>query len=182
MNESFFVAITRKVKAGKEREFEVAIAEFFRESFKSQGVAGVHLIRPLASDSPGEYGILRSFYSEADEAAFYESSVFQQWLITVAPLVEGTSKRQVVKGLEGWLALSGKEPSPPGWKVVVTTWAGVWMAVLLVSTLLGKRLSAIPPVLGMGVETLLVVMLLHWVVMPRLNQWLSRWLHSSVDE
>jgi antibiotic biosynthesis monooxygenase (ABM) superfamily enzyme len=59
------LAIIRRVKPGMERAFEDALREFARESLKEPGTTGVHLIGPVSGSEDGEYGILRSFASEA---------------------------------------------------------------------------------------------------------------------
>ena len=81
------VAITRKVKPGREEEFESALEEFFSNVHGEPSTEGQFYMRPASKDG-STYGILRAFKSASDREAFYRSEAFQRWLRTVEPLVD----------------------------------------------------------------------------------------------
>jgi hypothetical protein len=180
MNKLVHVAITRKVKPGCEAAFEKAILNFFADSQKDEATLGAQLLRPLPGDRDPSYGILRSFESEQDRESFYQSERFKQWEQVVAPLVEGDYSRRELIGLEAFFADPSLSMQPPLWKMAVVTWLGVWPTVFGISSLVGRWiLSDWPFWLAVGIETCLVVILLTWIVMPRLTRWFRSWLMSS---
>lgn len=107
MDQPLHIAITRKVKPGCESEFEAAIMQFFASSLSREGVLGAYLLRPLPDSKDRTYGILRSFASEEDRDAFYDSDDFKVWEQTVSPLVEFEYSRRPLHGLDAFLKLCG---------------------------------------------------------------------------
>jgi uncharacterized protein len=176
MTNTIHVAITRQVKPGCEAAFETAILEFFADSLKHPGILGAQLLRPLPGSTDRTYGILRSFASEADRDRFYRSPAFAAWEEAVAPLVEGGYSLRPLHGLEAFFR--GEGP-PPRWKMALVTWLGVWPSVYLVARLTGRGLlRGWPGWLASGANTLVVVLLLAWVVMPLLTRAFRPWLAS----
>lgn len=169
------VAIRRRVTPGKEAEFEASLLDFFQRSMFFPGVLGAQILRPGEGASPLEYGILRTFESEAARDAFYESALFKTWNSQVAPLLaEVAYDRRDLHGLEAFFR--GEHGPPPRWKMAIVTWLGVYPCVVLWSTLLGPFLSPLPRVLATAVVTAAVVITLAWGVMPFLTKVLRPWL------
>jgi quinol monooxygenase YgiN len=69
-------AITRRVRAGCESEFQQALREFFQKSFAQDGVWGASMITPPPGSDSREFGILRTFEDEKERDAFYTSAMF----------------------------------------------------------------------------------------------------------
>ncbi len=170
------VAITRTVKPGCEEAFEQAIRKFFSDSLQETPTLGAQLIRPLPGSEGRTYGILRSFASEEDREAFYESASFALWQEAVEPLVEGDYVRRDLHGLEAFFAAPGQVRHPPRWKMAFVTWLGVWPTVYLVSYLLRDLLAGWHRVFAVGLDTFLVVLALTWAVMPALTRAFRPWL------
>lgn len=167
------LAITRRVRSGCEAEFERSIREFFQASLVQGGVRGVHLLAPLPGSGSRDYGILRTFASEGDRAAFYQSPAFQAWERTVQPLTEGIPHQRELHGLEAWFR---SDRGPPRWKMALLTFVGVYGITLLLTFTLGPWLRAWPLPVAHAVFNLMVVSLLTWAVMPGLS-WIARsWL------
>jgi antibiotic biosynthesis monooxygenase (ABM) superfamily enzyme len=180
MNKPVHVAITRIVKPGCEASFERAILTFFAGSQKDEATLGAQLLRPLPGDRDRTYGILRSFDSEQDRDAFYDSENFKQWQREVAHLVEDGYSRKELNGLEAFFTEPDRVHQPPLWKMAFVTWLGVWPTVLAVSSFGGRwLLSGWPFWLVVGLETLLVVAALTWGVMPILTRLTKPWLTKS---
>jgi len=171
------LAITRRVRPGCEAEFERAIRDFFQASLVQSGVLGVHLLSPLPGTGSREYGILRTFASEGDRAAFYQSPAFQAWERKVGPLTDGFPRYRELHGLEAWFR-AGTLP-PPRWKMAVVTYAGVYAITLVLTRILGPVLQAWPLPLANAVFNLAVVLLLTWAVMPGLTFLVRPWLHVA---
>ena len=63
---SIHIAITRRVRPGREAEFQVALREFFQTSFAHGGVLGATMIVPPPGSDSREFGILRTFADEKE--------------------------------------------------------------------------------------------------------------------
>jgi antibiotic biosynthesis monooxygenase (ABM) superfamily enzyme len=170
------IAITRRVKPGMERAFEIALREFARQSLGEPGTTGVHLIGPVAG-SDGEYGILRSFENEEACRAFYESELFRQWEERAQEFVIGGWTRRTLHGLEAFFRQGGRPP--PRWKMAIVTWLGVFPAVLLWSSILPHFLNGLHWVATTALVSMFVVVTLAWGVMPLLTRFLAGWLHKD---
>ena len=64
------IVITRRVRPGREAEFQAALREFFQASFGHEGVLGASMVVPPPGSGSTEFGILRTFASEQDRDAF----------------------------------------------------------------------------------------------------------------
>jgi antibiotic biosynthesis monooxygenase (ABM) superfamily enzyme len=166
------VVILRRVRAGREAEFERRVTSFFEEAASETGVCGAYLIKPIAGSGRGEYGVLRSFRSEDDMRAFYSSAVYHQWRTAVAPLVEGEARMQRLHGMEAFFTGG----APPRWKMAVLTWIAVNAAVYPFSVLAAIHLGALPAIASFLLVNALVVAALTWILMPVLTRVFERWL------
>jgi len=172
------IAIIRQVKPGMERAFEDALREFARESLGVPGTTGVHLIGPVPGSRSGEYGILRSFESDAACQAFYDSEMFRQWDEYANQFVVGGWTRRRLSGLEAFfLGVPGGPPHK--WKMAVVTWLGVFPAVVLWSWAVRKSLSGLPSLVTTAIVSALVVATLAWIAMPLLTRVFATWLSPS---
>lgn len=172
------LAITRKVLPGKEAEFEAALREFARESLHEPGMIGIHLLGPVSQSEVSEYGILRSFESEAACDAFYKSQRFIDWQQRVASLAADDYQVRELHGLEAFFQNSGPG-RPPRWKMAFVTWLGVFPAVLLWGLLLSPVVGNWHITLRTGFVTAIVVVTLTWGVMPMLTTLFSGWLNRD---
>jgi len=173
------IAITRRVRAGCEAEFEQALRDFLKESLAHGGVLGVHMLAPAPSSGLREYGILRTFANESEREAFYRSPLFAAWHARVAPLVEGGPVYRQLSGLEAWFR-TGR--LPPRWKMAVATLAGVYPTSLVLSLTVDKAVRAWPFLAGSLAFAVCMVVLLTWVVMPAVTWVLHGWLHAEAEE
>jgi uncharacterized protein len=173
---SIHVAITRKVRPGSEAAFEARLKQFARESLSQPGTTGVQLIMPTPDSHEGEYGILRSFESEADKHAFYESGFFRQWLSDISTMTEGEPVYRPLQGLEAWF-YQPDMPRPPRWKLALATLCGVYPTSFTLAKVLMPKLHGLPSWTASLVMACCMVVLLTWVVMPLVTRALHRWLH-----
>ena len=173
------VAITRRVKPGREAEFQQALREFFQTSLGHGGVLGVHmLVPPRAGDR--EYGILRTFASAAERDEFYASDMFAAWEERVAPLVEGEALYRDLTGLEAWFR--DVRSMPPRWKMAIATLIGVYPTSLFIGTTIGVAVHDWPLLVRGLVFAASMVALLTWVVMPLVARVLHGWLHGGKEK
>lgn len=171
------IAITRRVRPGCEAEFQSALREFFKTSFAHGGVLGASMLTPPPGSDSREYGILRTFASETERDAFYESPMFKAWEERARTLTEGEPVYRQLHGLEAWFR-SPHNP-PPRWKMAVATLLGVYPVSLLIGVMLSPTLKKLPLVLNLFVVSAIIVGLLTWIVMPLVTRLLHGWLNPQ---
>jgi uncharacterized protein len=168
------VAITRRVRPGCEEEFHRALREFFQTSFSHEGVLGASLLTPPPGSDSREFGILRTFASEAERDAFYESPMFQAWEQRARTLTEGEPVYRQLHGLEAWFR--SPHLTPPRWKMALVTLLGVYPVSLVIGWLLSPQLRELPLALNLFLVSALIVACLTWLVMPALTNLFQPWL------
>lgn len=146
------------------------------------GHLGGQLVRPGEAgggDEPLLYHVVFAFDNEAHLAAWQDSPERARWLAQVAPHTVGAQEMRRVSGLDYWFAPAGSTTkAPPRWKVAIVTWLGIFPTVLLLFLTVAPLLADWPLVPRTMVITVLVVVLMTWVVAPRLTRWLAGWLHA----
>ncbi|HPF37731.1 MAG TPA: antibiotic biosynthesis monooxygenase [Phycisphaerae bacterium] len=171
------IAITRRVRPGREAEFQEALRLFFQDSFAHGGVLGATMIVPPPGSESREFGILRTFLDESERDAFYASSLFRTWEAACEPLTDGGWSSRELHGLEAWFRSSGG--APPRWKMAIATFLGVYPVVMVLSKVIGPAIAGWPFLIGNAVFTACVVGLLTWIVMPLITRTLHHWLHPG---
>jgi antibiotic biosynthesis monooxygenase (ABM) superfamily enzyme len=177
MTKPIHVAITRRIKPGREAEFQEALREFLQNSFAQAGVHGANMLVPPPGSSSREFGILRTFADDRERDAFYQSPMFKAWEERVKPLTEGNPVHRQLTGLEAWF----RDPQgpPPQWKMAVATYLGVVPVIMALALTLGPLIRSWNFVLNNIVFNAFVVALLTWVVMPVITRALHGWLQPK---
>jgi antibiotic biosynthesis monooxygenase (ABM) superfamily enzyme len=171
------IAITRRVRPGREAEFQQGLREFLQSSFAHEGVWGASMLVPVPGSASREFGILRTFADETERDAFYKSPVFAAWEQRARTLTEGEPAYRQLHGLEAWFRAPNSPP--PRWKMAVVTFAGVYVITLFLTLTLGVALRGWPLPIANAVFNIFVVAALTWVVMPWLTHLLRGWLSPS---
>lgn len=169
------VAITRRIKPGREKEFQSALKEFFARTLIQSGVQGASMLVPPPGSSSMEYGIIRSFANAAERDAFYTSPLYLEWKTRIAPISEGEPQTRQLHGLEAFFR-QGEPSPPPRWKMAVATYLGVVPVIMTLALTLGPLIRSWNFVLNNLVFNACVVALLTWVVMPLITRALRGWL------
>jgi antibiotic biosynthesis monooxygenase (ABM) superfamily enzyme len=170
------VAITRRIKPGREAEFQKALNEFFQTSFAHAGVRGVGMVAPPPGSDSNEYGILRTFANDDERKSFYASPQYSEWKQKIAPLTEGEPEFKELHGLEAFFR-NQLLPNPPIWKMAVATYFGVVPVTLFITLTMGPFLKKQNLLVGNLIGNAFVVFFLTWVVMPLITRILKRWLN-----
>ncbi|MDR3428767.1 antibiotic biosynthesis monooxygenase [Silvimonas sp.] len=173
------VAITRRVRPGREAEFQQALHDFIAASFAHGGVLGANMVVPLPGSDGREYGVLRSFRDERERDDFYRSPLFKEWNERARAYTEGEPVRHPLNGLEAWF----RSPSgpPPRWKMALLTWIAVWPISMAVPAALSPLRESLPHVIFAGAVALGIVLALTWAVMPVLVKMTHSWLHPGAS-
>lgn len=178
------VLVTRRVAPQGVAGFEAAMAGMIEAATHFPGHLGGQLVRPGeagSGDEPLLYHVVFAFDNDAHLAAWQNSPERSHWLAQVAPHTIGAQEMRRVSGLDYWFAPAGSttKAPPPRWKVAVVTWLGIFPTVLLLFLTVAPLLADWPLVPRTMVITVLVVVLMTWVVAPRLTRWLAGWLHAQ---
>jgi antibiotic biosynthesis monooxygenase (ABM) superfamily enzyme len=171
------VAITRRVRPGREAEFQQALHEFLEASFAHGGVLGANMIVPQPDSDGREYGILRSFRDERERDDFYRSPLFKEWNERAHAFTEGEPVSHTLNGLEAWFRSPG---GPPRWKMALLTWIAVWPVSMAVPAVLSPLRASMPPTIFAGAVAAGIVLVLTWAAMPLLAKAAHAWLHPHV--
>lgn len=178
------VLVTRRVAPAAVAGFEAAMAGMMDAARGFTGHLGGQLVRPGEAghgDEPLLYHVVFAFDNEANLAAWQDSPERARWLAQVAPHTIGEQEMRRVSGLDYWFAPAGSttKAPPPRWKVATVTWLGIFPTVLLLFLTVAPLLADWPLVPRTMLITALVVVLMTWVVAPRLTRWLAPWLHAA---
>ncbi|HET7273226.1 MAG TPA: antibiotic biosynthesis monooxygenase [Rubrobacter sp.] len=170
---------SRRVKPGKEQEFEEWVSGILAAAAEYPGYLGSNVMRPSDPDDD-EFQILFKFDHASNLKRWEKSSERQAWLRKVQPLVHEENVR-VLTGLETWFTLPSRpgEPAPPRYKMAVVTWIAVFPLATAIFALTHPLLGGLPTVLRTLVFTLIMVTTMTYVVMPRMTRLFSFWLYPN---
>jgi len=170
------VAITRRVKIGREGEFQEALLDFFQKSFAQDGVLGADMLTPPPGSNSREFGLLRTFADEEARDAFFESAMFKAWEAKVRTLTDGEPVHRELHGLEAWFR---SPSSPPRWKMAIATFLGVLPVATVLNVTLGPAILSWNVLLRTAVFNGCMIALLTWAIMPLMTRVLHNWLRSE---
>jgi uncharacterized protein len=179
-NEPITVVVRRRVKPGREAEFESAMRDFIGFALTARGHLDIHVLRRTGS-TPSDYTVVDQFASTAARQAFKESSAYKDWMVRLKALTEGDPQIDEKGGLAGWFTLpdSPNEKAPPKYKMALVTFLGVYPLATGLAPLFAALLPNWHPLLLSVLVNTGVVGLLTWVVMPVLTRVFASWLFPN---
>ncbi|MDB9529298.1 antibiotic biosynthesis monooxygenase [Oscillatoria sp. CS-180] len=172
--------ISQQVKHNREADYERWTQRISATARQFPGHCGVTVIRPEAGIC-SEYVTILKFDCYAHLKGWLDSKERQRCLEEAKPLIANTSTVQILTGFETWFTLPNRkrQPAPPRYKMAILTTLAVFGAVNLLNPLLLPLFSGLPRLLSSLIITYLVVLLLTYVVMPRLTKLFYRWLYPA---
>src|SRR5215210_703154 len=170
---------SRRVKSGKEEEFEEWVSGILDSAAGFPGYLGSNVVRPSDPDDD-EFQILFKFDHASNLERWQESEERHAWLSRVQPLVHEENVR-VLTGLETWFTLPSRpgQPAPPRYKMAIITWIAVFPLASAIFALTQPLLGGLPTVIRTLVFTLVMVTTMTYVVMPRMTRLFSFWLYPD---
>ena len=170
--------ISHLVRTGREQGYEEWLHGIATAAHQFKGHLGVSVIRPSDHVHP-EYVAIVKFDHYDNLKTWLESSVRQEWLERLQPLIEKPETIQTLTGLETWFTLPNKPMTapPPRYKMAIVTWLGVSFTIPILNHFLVPFLAGLPALLRTLLVTGLTVALLTYVIMPRLTQLFRKWLY-----
>lgn len=178
------VVITRRVRPGREQEYEAWLARLQADARDLPGYLGVTTQRP-APGALREYVSVVRFASLADLRAFERSELRSRRLNEVADLVEADAVWRTLTGLEFWFTPPPGTvvPQPSRERMALLMIGVVFTLVLGLGTLVNWLTGMLPFPLPYPVRLLLtiaieVLFMTYWL-MPRLTRHLARWIYPA---
>ena len=177
-NQQVTAVISHYIRSGRESGYEEWVQGISQAARQFEGHSGLTILRPQPG-SRAEYVIILRFDQYNHLCQWMRSPERQEWIERAKPLIEKPENVQILTGLEALVSLPHTaSPPPPKYKTAFVTWIGVFVCVSLVGYFLAPYLAGLPYLLRQAILTGLVVILLAYVVMPRLTRLFSKWLYG----
>ncbi|MDX2241367.1 MAG: antibiotic biosynthesis monooxygenase [Leptolyngbyaceae cyanobacterium bins.302] len=184
MNESIAsepvtVVIAQRVKPGQELPFETWMREIIAVASTYPGHLGTNVIHPQPGIRP-EYVIIFRFDGYENLKLWMSSRDREHWLAQAKPFITTDPEIQQISGLEAWFSLPGQPlKTPPRYKTALLTWAVVFVLINLLNWLVLPVLTSFPAWVRTLIFSGIMVILLTYVVMPRVTRLLRKWLYKD---
>ncbi|WP_404364914.1 antibiotic biosynthesis monooxygenase [Marinobacter sp.] len=177
------VVVSRRVRKGEGAAFERLSSDMTERAAGFPGYLGATLFRPSAPEDP-EYRIVFRFQDRETLAAWEESEERRELLRQIESLLVEPSEREVTSGIVTWFTLPGQNPvkPPPKYKMTIVSWLALYPAVTLIFVLFGDLLATLPLLLRTLIVTVFVMLLMSYVLMPRMTRWFSFWLFPGRND
>jgi len=174
------VSVSRRVRPGREAEYEAWLHGIVEAATAFPGHLGVSILRP-SKQTAGRYVLIYRFDSWAHAQAWEESPERADWVGRLARLVEGEDERKRVTGLEVWFDLPEVPAAAhaPRWKMALVLIAVVFGLVYPLQVFLGPQLGALPGWARSLTIVVIQVLLMTYLVMPRVTALLKPWLFRA---
>ncbi|HCZ49199.1 MAG TPA: antibiotic biosynthesis monooxygenase [Gammaproteobacteria bacterium] len=190
MENGFFMAITsqepvtvsiaRRVRPGKEQAYESWVRQIIAAVSRYPGHLGVAVLRP----EPGrraDYVLVDRFDSLQHQQAWEQSAERAGFLQRLADLTEGEERIQKVSGLEFWFSLPEvpAEAVPRRHRMTLVITLAVFVLGMTLNGLFGDVLAQLPLVARVAVLSIVQVLVLSYLLMPRLTALFKHWLYDT---
>lgn len=177
------VVVSRRVKEGKEEEFESLSLQLTEYASSFEGYLGSVSFKPSSSDDP-EYRIIYKFNNQDNLDIWLNSKERLKILEQIEDLLQEESKISTSLGIVSWLSLPGKPKvkAPKKYKITLVSWLALYPTVTLIFLLFGDILSEMPLLARTFIVTAIVMPVMSYVLMPRVTKWFSFWLFSNDDK
>jgi antibiotic biosynthesis monooxygenase (ABM) superfamily enzyme len=178
-NEPVTVVVKRRVKAGREAEYEAWLERLLDGAKGLPGYLGTTVTRPPAGSR--EYTSVFRFDSVTHLEAFEQSDLRRRALLEVVPHVEADARWERLSGLELWFTPPPGTvvPQPSRFRMALVMIGVVYTLVLSLGSLVGLVLREAPMPLRLLVTITLEVFLMTYVLMPRLTRALARFIYPE---
>jgi antibiotic biosynthesis monooxygenase (ABM) superfamily enzyme len=173
------VSIARKVKIGFEKKYELWEKAVIKEVANFPGYIGTNFLRPNSA-TENKYIIIYRFDSYLNARKWEDSLERKKWLSDVEPFLDGEPIKQKVTGLEAWFELPEIEATKqaPRYKMGFVLTVVLYVLSLGLNLLLRPVLERFPWQLNILILLIINVLLMTYVVMPKVTYWLRNWLYK----
>ncbi|MDJ0588512.1 MAG: antibiotic biosynthesis monooxygenase [Pleurocapsa sp. MO_226.B13] len=176
------VVVSRRVKPGCEAAFEKFISGITAAAMTFEGHLGTNVFRP-SNPEDREYKIIFKFDRASNLRIWEESECRRQWLARAESLRLEPARIRVITGLETWFTLPSPKRilPPPRYKMATITLLALFPLIQIANLTLTPWLALLPlPLLLRSlIVTAILVLLMTYVVMPRMTKLFSKWLYPK---
>jgi antibiotic biosynthesis monooxygenase (ABM) superfamily enzyme len=173
------VSISRRVSPGREAEYETWLHGIIEAASDFPGHMGVNILRPSGA-TDGRYVLIYRFDSWAHCEAWEKSDTRQHWVWQLKDIVEGEAETRRVTGLEAWFDLPEVpvQKHAPQWKMAITLIVVVFAIVFPLQLLILPMTTEWPHYARTLLIAVIQVLLMTYLVMPRVTKLLRGWLFA----
>ena len=176
------VVVSRRIKPGREADFETWVEGVVAEAVKFEGHKGVTLLSP-ADTGGNEYVLIFRFDTPLHLRAWDDSAVKAEWVAKAEPMTEGAPHVRQITGLEYWFTLPNAPAStPPRYKMATVTIIAIYPLSLFLNPLITGLIPNAPIPLRSLILASILVILMTYLVMPIMTRIFKAWLFPSVTE
>jgi len=173
------VSIARKIKPGFEKEYEKWEKAIIKEASGFPGYMGTNFLKPNSA-TKDRYIIIYRFDSYENACRWEDSEVRKEWLEKVDPMLMEKPEHQKKTGLEVWFELPEIETAKPAprYKMAIVLTVTLYILSICLNIILKPVLKGVPLPVNIFVILIINVVLMTWVVMPKVTYWLRDWLYK----
>lgn len=174
------IVAAHKVKPGKEKVFEETMSGLLQAAMSFESHLGANILRSTDSADP-QYRIIFKFDRMSNLRRWEESQERHEWLVRLASLTQSSLPLQILTGLETWFKLPQKRTivPPPRYKMALITWLAIFPLISGINLLFGSFLNQLPLLIRTFVLTVVLVIKMTYVVMPKMSKLFAKWLYPS---
>ncbi|MBK8259247.1 MAG: hypothetical protein IPK82_42145 [Polyangiaceae bacterium] len=182
MSDAVTVVVTRRVKRGRELDYEKWLDKLIQDASALQGYLGARVDRPKEGEAP-VYTSVFKFDSAEHLRAFETSDLRRRALLEVTDYVEADAVWSKLTGLELWFSPPAGTvvPQPSKFRMAMVMIAVVYGLVLSIGQGVAFVLSSAPQPVRLLVTIVIEVFLMTYVLMPRLTRWLAKWIYPKKE-
>lgn len=171
------VVVTRVVKPGHEKDFELWQEKIIQETAKVEGYLGVSVIRPKDPKHP-EYVTIFTFDQYSNLKRWFDSEIRKRLLAESRSFAPDDPKMQILTGLESWFTLPGHAmQAPENYKMVLVTTVIVYVLVNSISFVTSPLIGTLPLFGQTAFTTPITCAIMTYWAMPKVTRLLRRWLY-----
>ena len=176
------VVISRRVRTGREADYEQWLEGILREINRFPGYLGTNILRPDNPTRPEFVAILR-FDSYENLERWEHSDVRRDWLARTDAIADDTHPLQRLDGLEFWFTppASAALIAPSRHKMSSILIFIVFVIGMTISPQIRLALGRFPVAVQVLAVSAFQVILLTYFVMPAITKILARWLFPKTS-
>jgi antibiotic biosynthesis monooxygenase (ABM) superfamily enzyme len=175
------VVVTRRVRPGRESDYEDWLRRLFQEAAALPGYLGANVERPPVDARVREYTSVFRFDTVDNLRAFERSDMRRRFLAEVVDYVESEASWHQLSGLEFWFTppKGTVVPQPARWRMALLMIVVVYSLVMSLGQIVGLVLAQTPLPFRMLVTIVIEVFFMTYVLMPRLTRLLAKWIYPT---
>ena len=171
------LVVARRVLPGREAEYERLLRVLHQQVHGTQGYLGTEVVHNSAEH---EYVSIVRFDSLANLRAWEASGQRERWQVELDGIVTGDATVRHAEGLEFWF--ESTEPSvraPSRHKMALVLVVVVAALSMVLVPLIARLVGHAPRFIRVTIGAIVQVVLLTYVIMPRVTRLLAFWLFPS---